>query len=272
MKLDKIKKFLDEMPAKYKHASIMKRKLYNKDNLQFLISCFKNYKKYSRDFGSDLDKFVDEWNKYVKFIRKNNKKKDGKPIYTFQTKFESTILEESICRIFSCFEDEVIKVGGIEAYLNMYFCNTDYKNFKKNTLAKINTKNQDFAIYKKIEMTIDNNDNKIETFIPVVAIECKTYLDKTMLEGSIATAEKIKNGNPYCRFCIVTEDYEVTSDVDVSNSRIDEIYVLTKKNKDFCIDKNVVKTIFKETKLHLKKQWFDVSNNIKNCGKVINRN
>ena len=30
-----------------------------------------------------------------------------------------------------------------------------------------------------------------------------------MLEGSVSTAAKIKNGNPKCLFFIVTETYEV---------------------------------------------------------------
>ncbi|MFQ6055585.1 MAG: Bpu10I family restriction endonuclease, partial [Methanosarcinales archaeon] len=39
--------------------------------------------------------------------------------------------------------------------------------------------------------------------IPIVSIECKTYRDKTMFEGSVSTAEKIKKGNLYCIFLIV---------------------------------------------------------------------
>jgi len=41
-----------------------------------------------------------------------------------------------------------------------------------------------------------------------------------MLDGSIVTAEKIKNDNPYCLFLVVTECYDVSLDVDPAYSRI----------------------------------------------------
>ena len=49
-----------------------------------------------------------------------------------------------------------------------------------------------------------------------------------MYEGSVATAAKIKNGNPHCLFFIVTETYDVKSDVEITTSQIDNIYVLRK--------------------------------------------
>ena len=54
-------------------------------------------------------------------------------------------------------------------------------------------------------------------------------LDKTMYEGSVATADKIKTGNPYCLFYLVTETYDISSDVDIQTSKIDDIYVLRKQ-------------------------------------------
>ena len=70
-----------------------------------------------------------------------------------------------------------------------------------------------------------------QIYIPIVCIECKTYLDKTMYEGSIATASKIKNGNPKCLFLIATETYEVSSDVEIRTNLIDNIYVLRKQRR-----------------------------------------
>ena len=98
----------------------------------------------------------------------------------------------------------------------------------------------------------------------------KYNLNKTMLEGSIATAEKIKNGNPYCRFCIVTETYEVDLEVDIRNTRIDQIYVLRKRNKNAPIDADVVKLIYDDTNKHLKNKWSDIEKNIRDKGIVFN--
>lgn len=64
-----------------------------------------------------------------------------------------------------------------------------------------------------------------------------------MLEGVIATAEKLKSGNPYTRFVVVSENYDVDLKVDPVYSRIDQIYVLRKsKRKEYFspIDADVV--------------------------------
>ena len=77
-------------------------------------------------------------------------------------------------------------------------------------------KDQDFAIYREFDLKINDKIHNIR--IPIVAIENKTYIDKTMLEGIIATAEKVKNGNPYSRFVVVSENYDVDLSVDPSYS------------------------------------------------------
>ena len=98
--------------------------------------------------------------------------------------------------------------------------------------VEINVKDQDFAIYRKVELSIDGKGKEIK--VPIVAVENKTYLDKTMLEGVIATAEKLKSWNPYTRFVVVSENYDVDLKVDPVYSRIDQIYVLRKsKRKEY---------------------------------------
>ena len=107
--------------------------------------------------------------------------------------------------------------------------------------------------------------------IPIVSIECKTYLDKTMLEGSIATAEKIKSGNPHCKFYIVTETYEVDLKVNPSTSRIDNIFVLKKGNRakrNDVIQSDVIENLYKEVQNHLKSNWTDIEKNIENKGTI----
>ena len=176
--------------------------------------------------------------------------------------------------MFKEFESEKIKIGGIKAFSNMFFSPSDFENFKEHSNIKINTKDQDFAIYKQIEIKITDNNDATNAFIPVFAIECKTYLDKTMLEGSVATAEKIKNGNPYCRFCIVTERYDVDRRVDIKNSRIDQIYILKKDAKKSNADsvdiaKDVVKLIYEDTKKHLNAKWADIEKSIREKGIIF---
>lgn len=136
----------------------------------------------------------------------------------------------------------------------------------------INVKDQDFSISKEIilKSRVSNNENWQESkiYVPIVSIECKTYLDKTMYEGSVSTAEKIKKGNPYCIFLIVTETYEVSLDVDPKYSQIDQIYVLRKDNVKNPICKDVVYDLFKFVDSHINSDWYNIRNKIKK-GKMI---
>lgn len=69
--------------------------------------------------------------------------------------------------------------------------------------------------------------------LPAVAIECKTYLDKTMLEGSSRAAEELKARNPNARYVVVAEWLKLSSDVNLQKYKVDQIYVLRKqKNTD----------------------------------------
>lgn len=139
---------------------------------------------------------------------------------------------------------------------------------------RINVKDQDFAIYREVQIKADGESKKVN--VPVVSIECKTYIDKTMLEGSIATAEKIKSGNPYCLFIVVTEWYNVSTEVDPAYSRIDQIYVLRKgirrkqpQGKEKPIDPDVVIDLFAYVKRHLERDWSDIERRLEMEGKIL---
>lgn len=215
-------------------------------------------------------------NEYYNFFNE----KDYDNIFTSQGKFRPTILEEFMFLLFRDYvaflkeeygdEDNVIKSGSAGAYTNLYFTSTNFKDFIKTPKIEINKKNQDFAIYRDYDLKVNNKNHNIK--IPIVAIENKTYIDKTMLEGSIATAEKIKNGNPYSKFLIVAENYEVDLSVDPAYSRIDQIYVLRKsKRKDgwMNIDENVVVKFFKEVQEHIERPWSNVERKMREEGIII---
>jgi len=69
--------------------------------------------------------------------------------------------------------------------------------------------------------------------IPAVAIECKTYLDKTMLESSARAAEELKARNPNGIYIVVMERIKLTESVNLRKYKLDQIYVLRKqRNKD----------------------------------------
>lgn len=200
--------------------------------------------------------------------------------FSAQSKLRPTIIEEFLYLLFKDLIADLekkekinagnIKCGATKAYVNMYFTGMNLKSFFTNIDVRINTKDQDFAIYR--ELTLSTGDKQsYELSIPVLAAECKTFVDKTMLEGVIATAEKIKNGNPYSRFIVVAETWDVAKKVDPAYSRIDQIYILRKcsrrKNQD--ISDDVVIALFNETRAHLESPWSDTTSKLKNTGKII---
>jgi Bpu10I restriction endonuclease len=202
-------------------------------------------------------------------------------IFKSQSKFRPTIIEEFLFLLFKdLIEDlkieikdvnNILSVGAIKAYSNLYFTAKNLENFINEPSVGINTKDQDFAIYRPLNLSIQDI-GKYSTNIPVVSIECKTYIDKTMLEGSIATAEKIKSGNPYSLFIIITETYEVDLKVDPVYSRINQIYVLRKsKRKDAKqpIYADVLIDLVSLIKFHLERDWSDIHNKLSNHGKII---
>jgi Bpu10I restriction endonuclease len=100
-----------------------------------------------------------------------------------------------------------------------------------------------------------------------VVIECKTYLDKTMLEGASTAAEQLKSCNPNALYLVVSEWLKLTENVNLRKYKVDQIYVLRKqKNTDrefrYLPDyqKNpiyvdVVEHLFNTVRTHLPSDW-----------------
>lgn len=200
--------------------------------VKHLDKFIKEYFDFSNSLEDSLESSVFALNRYKDHVEEYNiNKANKKKIFSAQSKFESTIIEEYLCRILkNKFGNDVLQYGPVQAYSSLYFSYSDKSSFKQGVEIKLNVKNQDVGIYKRERLSV-NSDKNYSVFIPIVCIECKTYLDKTMYEGSVATANRIKLGNPYCTFIIVTETYDIKEDVDIETSRIDNIYVLRKQRR-----------------------------------------
>jgi len=192
--------------------------------------------------------------------------------WTAQSKLHSTVLEEfmyHLLNVIPSLNNGKFNLGPIKAYSNLFFAPKNLNSFIKDPGLTVNEKDQDFAISKEILVKIESEEKKIN--IPVISIENKTYLDKTMLDGSIATASKIKSGNPYCLFFIVCETYEVSEEIDPQYTDIDQIYSLrkstTRGSRD-TIQPDIILDLFNRVKNHLDSDWSNVAENIKS-GKII---
>ncbi len=215
-------------------------------------------------------------NRYYNFIHNNG----FDNLFTSQGKFRPTILEEFLFLLFKDVVKEkkelfdgqnVLDSGSVKTYTNIYFKAKGLQDFIQSPEIGVNEKDQDYAIYRTFDISVNSAPvRRIQ--IPAVAIEAKTYIDKTMLDGIIATADKLKNGNPYTRFVAVAERYDVSLDVDPSYSRIDQIYVLRKgmkKGEWTDIDENVVLRLYNETVNHLNQPWSDVQKRLEEEGVIL---
>ena len=225
---------------------------------------------------SIIKKRVKLLNDYYNFIHDNNLDN----LFSSQGKFRPTILEEFLFLLFKDFVSEYqnaleakdyLESGSVKAYSNLYIKAKSFEEFVTNPEISVNEKDQDFAIYRKFVLSV-NNDKKVKLQVPAVAIEAKTFIDKTMLDGIIAAAEKVKSGNPYSMFVSATETYDVAFGVDPAYSRIDQIYVLrktTRKANWSNIAEDVVLRMFHEIKAHLERPWSDVHTRLTQDGVII---
>ncbi len=248
--------------------------------LTLLIPEYAKYLKSMLEISSydkaSIVKKVSYLNKYYNFMHE----KELDRVFSAQGKFRPTILEEFLYLLFKDYVEQVksrddsegvLGSGAVKAYSNIYFKAKNFKDFIKSPEIGVNEKDQDYAIYRIFDITV-NKSNSMQIRIPAIAIEAKTYIDKTMLDSIIATAEKIKSGNPHTRFIVVAERYDVSFTVDPAYSRIDQIYVLRKsmrKSEWIDIDENVVWRMVDETIKHLERPWSDIETRIKEDGVII---
>lgn len=228
-----------------------------------------------------ITKRVSLLNKYYKVFDDfdaSHKKKVEK-IFSSKSKFRPTVLEEFLAIVlYSLVEDltkdlngSKIQLGSVEAYANLYFYGKNFSEFAVEPSLGFHVKDQDFAIFRNVKIQVDDKDPR-DISVPVVAMECKTYVDKTMFEGSAATAEKLKSGNPYTMFGIVAETYEIDRDFIPAYSRVDQVYVLRKgsrKGEVKPVDEGVVCRIVNDVKKHLTKPWVDVEKKLNEDGWLI---
>ncbi len=261
----------------------------NEENKRLLCEIKSEYEKWRKEnlkiagiSKEDIAKKVKLLNQYKNFIDQPKfKKEKGRTTgFIHQDKLHSTVIEEFLYYLFKDIkklQNKKINLGRMEAYSNLYFAPRNIDSFENNAEFVVNVKEQDFSISKEviIKSRVSNSENwkAKEVYVPIISIECKTYLDKTMLDGAIANAEKIKRGNPYCKFLIVTEAYNVSLEVDPKHSlMIDQIYVLRKqkrKSKQLnLIFDDLVFDLFKFVESHINADWYNVEKMIE-TGKMI---
>jgi len=174
------------------------------------------------DYYCQIDKFLNN-NKYI----------------TTQSKVRSTVLEEFCGFLFK----DLPTVTTLE--LN-FFNKKVYAGIAIDRDGKVSpkTKDIDFCIGKKI--TADFEGKKYNVIIPLIAIECKTWLDKTMFSEAQFTSQRLKQGTPNVKVYILT-GYSGISQNEVPSkgqTPIDQVYLIG--DTRIKVDENAVYDFFRD--------------------------
>ena len=157
-----------------------------------------------------------------------------------RSNLHSSVLEEFIYYLFrdlvGGFMERAL-IGKAHTFKDIFFMPPNYAAMLESPHARIEKKDHDFAIGVSVSASLNcagQEKGEVHHFqIPAVAIECKTYLDKTMLEGSSTAAEQLKFRNPNALYLVVSEWLKLTGNVNLRKFKVDQIYVLRKqKNTD----------------------------------------
>lgn len=124
-------------------------------------------------------------------------------------------------------------IGKSHAFKDIFFRSDNYISMITSPNTLVEKKDHDFVIGSTINARFQcrgmTNADSVSFDMPAVAIECKTYLDKTMLEGSSTAGEQLKTRNPNAMYIVVAERLKLTEAVNLKKYKVDQIYVLRKQ-------------------------------------------
>ena len=171
---------------------------------------------------NDYKDFLDQQHYAEKFDSRSN--------------LHSSVLEEFMYYLFrdvvSEVSDEAL-LGKSKTFKDIFFRAVDYPAFIEKPHATVERKDHDFAIGVKVDAKLKTRGSEEieehEWDIPAVAVECKTYLDKTMLQDASTASEQLKHKNPNAMYIVVAEWLKLTDAVNLKKFKIDQIYVLRKQ-------------------------------------------
>lgn len=191
-----------------------------------------------------------------------------------RSNLHSSVLEEFCYYLFrdlvrSISEDGLI--GKAHAFTELFYNSSSYEEMVTKPSFRIDYKDHDFVIGATVNASFvcegETQGVKEKLNIPAVAIECKTYLDKTMLEGASSAARQLMAMNPNALYIIISEWIKLADNVNVKRYGINQIYILRKqKNTDRSkrfspqykknpIYSDVVIHLFNLVRHHLTSKW-----------------
>ena len=200
-----------------------------KDKLGFFNKCYELYLVVrgvpfdGEDIKGYVEKVIDATNTYLDLFwpPKNNP-------FSHQTDFSSSVIPETLCVIFN----KIIASSGIalEVSAQKDLAIECIFNFAGGGAVRFKNKRVDVSVAIQCEMIFNGVPNELP--IPLLAIECKTNLDKNMISGIEHSVGELKKSFPDCRYFVVSElsDFDVRKS-NYASSGIDEIYILRNQKR-----------------------------------------
>lgn len=211
-----------------------------------------------------IEQRVQLFNEYKDFIDQQHFAEK----FDSRSNLHSSVLEEFLLYLFSdlisSFSGDAL-IGKSHAFKDLFFRPSNFRDLISNAPVVIEKKDHDFVIGAQIETTFLSADRSTRVTelleLPVVAIECKTYLDKTMLEGSSTAGNQLRVRNPNALYFVVAEWLKLTESVNLKKYDVDQIYVLRKQkntDREFRYADDYVKNpIFADVVIHMFEQVRD---------------
>lgn len=240
----------------------------------------------SKPTGSDKDIVTERvrlFEEYKEFIDQQKYAEH----FDSRSNLHSSVMEEFVYYLFrdlvADFGNTAL-IGKSHSFKDIFFAPTNYEAMTSRPHAMIERKDHDFVIGVTIKaqfhtMSLSKSDQvavedskqiepEIHQFdLPAIVIECKTYLDKTMLEGASRAAEELKARNPNALYIVIMEWIKLTKAVNLRKYKVDQIYVFRKQrntDREFRFDPKYVKNpidpetvwhLFEKIRSHLTTDW-----------------
>lgn len=209
-----------------------------------------------------------------------------------QENLRSTILEEFFQLLF---KDLVYKqldgktdnlvLGKADSYVDLTFSPKSFVGMFENPKPYIHKKMQDFVMGISLTLSMSSDGTNMipgeKIVVPVVAIECKTYIERNMLDSCAGTAHRLKSAMPYCMY-IVASEYMKMDAANPELTDIDEVFILCKASNSerlnyaredrdtHLIDAKLITDLFEMVNKHVNGLWWSPEDAL-SIGKVINR-
>ena len=212
------------------HCSNLLHQLYkrNPDKEGFYNSIVAEYLKTRQiDFTPDdingyIDRYVQTINDYMDVYWPPQRNP-----FKHQADFTSSIIPEMLCIMLK----NIVKMSAndLEVSAQKDLAIECIFTVAGGGLIHLKNKRVDVAVFK--QCSISFNGKNVDLPIPLLAIECKTNLDKNMLSGIEQSVGDLKKTFPDCYYYVVTEFSDVNVRTNYASSGIDEMYILRQQKR-----------------------------------------